>query len=418
MLDRTRAVRRSALALAAVATLAGPLGAQNHRVAFGPVGGFSVHGELAPGLASSAKPEAGPYFGLQAEVWPGRARFGIRLNGAFAERTLDSGAGRYGMLMGDANVLFRVLPVKSERRVAPFLALGGGMTRYSSVGISPPLGGGAYGADPVTRPHALVAAGADVMLHPMAGLRFEIGDQMVFPSVGESPEAQGLPVAHNLRISGGVQLLLLDRQPRPATVVARGEIPEGTSGAAAALLRQRNAEVERLQARVDSLERELAARPAGEGAGRVAAAEPATREPARQPARAARRPARAAGQPAGAAATARTPGAPSGQAAAPQSAEARFTVQVGSFVEPATADRWAERLRQRGLPVWRIDLALQGQRVSRIRVGALPTKAEAERLASVLTREFRWQARADEIEDADRPPANAVRATRAYLAGG
>jgi cell division septation protein DedD len=92
-------------------------------------------------------------------------------------------------------------------------------------------------------------------------------------------------------------------------------------------------------------------------------------------------------------------------------------VQVGSFVEVATAQRWVERLKRRNLPVWVTAVEIKGQTVNRVRVGALPTESEADGLARALKREYGWPVWVDRVAGGETLPASAVRATRAFLYG-
>ena len=73
----------------------------------------------------------------------------------------------------------------------------------------------------------------------------------------------------------------------------------------------------------------------------------------------------------------------------PPGAASRISIQVGAFAESAPAERLAERLRRKGLPV--IVTPGAGARDSRwrVRVGPLASRAEADRLASRLKSEDR-----------------------------
>jgi hypothetical protein len=92
-----------------------------------------------------------------------------------------------------------------------------------------------------------------------------------------------------------------------------------------------------------------------------------------------------------------------------------YTVQLFTFVEAATADRWAALLRERGVPVWQLESVIKGERVSRVRVGALPSEVEARALASALERDYGWAVWVDEVEATERVPADAVARTRIFL---
>lgn len=71
----------------------------------------------------------------------------------------------------------------------------------------------------------------------------------------------------------------------------------------------------------------------------------------------------------------------------PAPAAGRMAVQVGAFGESSSAQRLAKRLRARGYPVYVAPGALSGEARWRVRVGPLPDRAEAERVAARLKRE-------------------------------
>ena len=94
-----------------------------------------------------------------------------------------------------------------------------------------------------------------------------------------------------------------------------------------------------------------------------------------------------------------------------------YTVEYDTFVEAATAVKWARRLRARGVPVWLLNSEIRGERVSRVRIGALTSEMEARTLARRIEREYDWPVSVDAI-GADEPyPDDAVAATRAFLRG-
>jgi hypothetical protein len=72
-----------------------------------------------------------------------------------------------------------------------------------------------------------------------------------------------------------------------------------------------------------------------------------------------------------------SPGAPS----------ARFAVQVGAFSESRAAERLAESLRGKGFEVYVSAGAKAGEASWRVRVGPLPSRAEADRVAARLKAE-------------------------------
>ncbi len=389
-------IRPSLCALATatlIAALAVPAAAQSHRGAITLTGGGSVHGDLGPFPTVPAQFQPGWITGLQLERWLGSGRVGLRLGGLWTQRNLDeSGASMYNVFSAETDVLIRLRQARTGNAFVPYVGLGAGATHYAGVGSAGTLVDGLYG-DPVYRAHVTAALGTDLLASHRTGLRLEVGDQIVLPSIGRSPEAEGLPMVHNLVVTLGFQLRMgrlagsgmADAEPAPSAERAAGSASprsEGPDEAAAtrdelrARLAAKDREIARLRARIDSLE-PAAGAPAP-------AAEPAA-EQAAEPMR------------------------PAGDA------EARYTVQLGSFVEVATADRWVERLEARGLPVWRADTEVQGQRVSRVRVGALPTEAEAHTLADALDRDYGWPVWVDRIGDGEPIPAGAVQRTRDVL---
>lgn len=205
------------LALLALATAAD---AQSNRAGLTLMGGGSIHGDMTPGLTPTIF-EPGWIAGLQAESWFGGGRAGVRLNGLFTQRMLDDGRGDYNVYMADVDLLVRVLPVRAGRALAPYLALGAGASRYDAVASWPVFAGGVYGSDPVHRAHVLAGLGIDVLSTRGAGLRLEVADQIVLPSVGRSPESSGVPTVHNLVVTAGLQLRVGSLERR--VVMARPE---------------------------------------------------------------------------------------------------------------------------------------------------------------------------------------------------
>ncbi|MFO7894927.1 MAG: SPOR domain-containing protein [Longimicrobiales bacterium] len=375
----------------AVAFTAGSAAAQSHRSAFTLNGGGSVHGDLGPFPTTPAQFEPGWITGLQLERWLGSGRLGLRLGTLWTQREIDqAGPSMYNVFAAGADLLFRIRPSEAGNAFAPFLGLGAGAIHYAGVASTGTLLDGAYG-DPVYRAYVTPSLGADFFASGRSGLRLEVGDQIVLPSIGRSPPSSGLPMVHNMVVTLGFQVRTgsLGSAPRVTTAEpATAEPAQGGPGGRTdelsrseleARLAEKERQVARLQTRIDSLERRLAGadsprpRPSG--------------EPAPAPA-----PTTEAGD-----------------------ADARFTVQVGSFVEAATADRWVQRLRERGFPVWRSDTEIEGERVSRVRVGALATESEAHTLADLLKRDYGWPVWVDGVRDDEAVPADAVRRTRAVL---
>jgi hypothetical protein len=71
----------------------------------------------------------------------------------------------------------------------------------------------------------------------------------------------------------------------------------------------------------------------------------------------------------------------------PGAPAARFAVQVGAFSESRAAERLAESLRGKGFAVYVSPGAKAGEARWRVRVGPLPSRAEADRVAARLKAE-------------------------------
>lgn len=219
-----RGLLRTTVVLAALMPLAGagaPLPAQDHAVALGPVAGWSVQGDLTPGLAAPTELEAAPAVGGQVEAWLGTGRVALRAAGALSRHDVEGQPGRaFDVLTGDVAFLLRLLPASERPWVVPYLAAGGGASRYAAAHGSAPLGDGAYGDDPVIRPVFVAGIGVDLLPFRHFGLRVEAADRVFFPSLGESPEtAGGLPMAHNLELRAALQLRL-GSPPPPVRLTA------------------------------------------------------------------------------------------------------------------------------------------------------------------------------------------------------
>lgn len=235
---RSTSRRRSAsAALVAVVALVivgpAPVGAQSHRTALGLTAGWSGAGDLTPGLELESVLVDSWIAGAQYEVWPGSRRVGIRLSTSFAPREMAAAPGRFLVVAADLGLLVRPLPARRDRVIAPFLAVGAGPVVYVADADGPPLGDGAYGDDPVVRLAVVPSIGVDLFTASRVGLRLELGDQVVFPSVGESPETEGVPRVHNPMARAAAQVRFGRAAPRPT--VARAPPAAATPDDAGAL---------------------------------------------------------------------------------------------------------------------------------------------------------------------------------------
>jgi cell division protein FtsN len=115
------------------------------------------------------------------------------------------------------------------------------------------------------------------------------------------------------------------------------------------------------------------------------------------------------------------PGQPDPEDVTPHDAaagEARYTVQVAAFTSRASAELWTERLSAQGLPVWSSVSELGGRTFYRVRVGAVPSFAEARELGDMLTERYEWPVWVAPLSPADRVPAGAVANTRRVIGAG
>ncbi|MEJ2679782.1 MAG: SPOR domain-containing protein, partial [Gemmatimonadota bacterium] len=133
----------------------------------------------------------------------------------------------------------------------------------------------------------------------------------------------------------------------------------------------------------------------------------------------------AAGKPASQAAP--TPAVPAAapQAAAPAKAApakavyhgALYTVHLASYLDDDSprAARAVAELRQKGVPVWITRTAEGGRMVNRVRVGALPGKATAERLGRYINRAYDWPTWVTPMESSEQVETSAVTATQTFV---
>ena len=352
-------------------TLAG----QAHTDAVGLTVGGSMHSDLTPGLSSTTQFQSGWISGLQYEHWLGNGRAGIRFNTLFTQRLLDSSpGGDYNVFMADVDAMLRILPPADDRVLSPFVAAGLGAVHYGSVAGTGPLARGVYG-DNVVRPHILASVGADIGFPGTFGVRVEIGDQIIFPSVGYSPSFSGFPNVHNLLATVALLYRFGPPGPGPATPTPAPEPARAHEAPGTSVIEAHLAQIERLESRVAELNRQVDSL-------QTVIAQLRRRVPEAAP-------------------------EPRGRAA--------YTVQVGAFLDPDRADRLTAELRADGVPTWRWDAVTRNRTFSRVRVGALQTREQAEQLARLLQQEKGLSFWVDRIEPEEDVPAGAVGETRAYL---
>ena len=332
-------------------------------------GGASFDGELAPGLSVNTTLETGWVAGTQIEHYVGTGLLGFRVGGLYASRVLEDGSGKFDVAQFDLGGLVRPRILTGIEALQPYGALTLGGTVYMAVPGSPTLGGGAFGADPVIRGHVLPTVGMDIVFAPWLGARLEAGDRITFPSVGQSPPTNGTPIVHTPVVVLGLQYRLGAGPPNRREPERRTEPEEPEEPTVEEVVEEPEAPAE--PEPEPEAEPDTAAAPA-----------PAAAETAEAP------------------------------------AEAAYTVQVGTYLTPATARRWGERMTQRGIPVWYLDRTLGGSDVSRVRAGAAATEAELQPLLEIIEDEFGWDASIEAIGPADEVPPDAVTRTRELLDAG
>lgn len=128
-----------------------------------------------------------------------------------------------------------------------------------------------------------------------------------------------------------------------------------------------------------------------------------------------------------AAAAGNSPSAPQaapGQAAtSPQPAteevhpsERLYTVQIASYLSPDSARSLADKLTQRGFPVWTMEVRVGERTFHRIRVGAHPNLGEMRKLGTQISSQFKQQVWVAPVDMSARIPVSTVAETRALLA--
>lgn len=380
------------LAVASFALLSGtPLSAQNHREALGLYGGGSWFSELSPSEAIDTRFETGWLAGFHVDNWPGSERVGFRVGASYADRRLETGSrSPYRMYSGELGLLVRLLPAEPGRFIAPYIALGGGVMHIDAANDANPTQDDYY-EDPVTLPIASIAAGADLFASSTIGLQIEVADRVLPQSPFGDPalDKEFHPVH---QVVGRLALMIRTKRTASTPTVLAAPRPARRDTATVTAQEIRAAEPVEPQT--------------AEPAVAAATPEPVTPvEPARPdpviPAAAAPEPARAAAAP-----------APSAVATRPL-----FTVQLGSYRDPAGARALADRARNLGLPVWISTVTVRGATFHRVRVGATPNRVEAMELARRLQTWLQLEAWVARVEPPDAPTEETIAATRAAITG-
>lgn len=131
-------------------------------------------------------------------------------------------------------------------------------------------------------------------------------------------------------------------------------------------------------------------------------------------------PAPSGGRTAGSAAGTGSPGASTAVAAANAevaNASRLRTVQVASFINPATAQALVVRLERDGVPAWTATTTVGGEQFTRVRVGAAVTAAEARALANRITAQYSWPVWITLVENRSAVSGSVLAASRSYAEG-
>lgn len=92
-----------------------------------------------------------------------------------------------------------------------------------------------------------------------------------------------------------------------------------------------------------------------------------------------------------------------------------YTVQVAAYEDPAGARRLADRMSRRQLPTWVSRFERAGRVYHRVRVGVLPSEAEAQRLGRRLRAEYGSPVWVVPVGSSASVSPDAVVATRAFM---
>ncbi len=355
-----------------------PLSAQNHREALGLYGGGSRFSELSPSATIETRMEDGWIAGLHVDRWVAGGRAGLRWGGSFAERRLATGSGAlYRMYGGEIAILFRVLPARPGRFLAPYIAAGGGVLHIDAANGANPADD--YHVDPVTRAVASIGGGVELFASSPVGFQIEVADRIVPKSpFGDPAATSGFNPVH--QAVGRVALMIRTGRTATAPAIAAAQRPARDTATAAP---------------------ELMAAPDSAAAAPEPAAEPAAPEPAPAPEPVARptdapvpadpgapRPCTcvddAARETRAAPATPELRGAASPVAPGDTLPGRLYTVQLGAYRDSTTARIVADNARIYGWPVWISNISRDGTTLYRVRAGVLRSRADAVILAGLL----------------------------------
>jgi cell division septation protein DedD len=94
------------------------------------------------------------------------------------------------------------------------------------------------------------------------------------------------------------------------------------------------------------------------------------------------------------------------------------TVQVGAFPSATAATWWASELQKQGIPAYTTTARVDSAEVTRLRIGAALTAAEARAIADKIHERYKWPVWITMVDDKSVLPANALFASRTYAGAG
>ncbi len=90
------------------------------------------------------------------------------------------------------------------------------------------------------------------------------------------------------------------------------------------------------------------------------------------------------------------------------------TVQVAAFPRAAMAQWWVSKLQGAGVPAYATTATVNGEEVSRLRIGAAITGAEARALAAKIHADYQWPTWITMVEDKSALSGAMLTASRSY----
>lgn len=394
-----------------------PATAQDYRGGIGVYGSGAWFSGLATGSTADLDLKEGWLAGIEVESWSASGRIGLRLNGSYTERDVLPRRTDINVYTADIGLMVRMLEPSPDRAFAPYVVVGAGAAHYNPADDTPFESGITVLADdPSVEPAGVVGVGGDVWPRRGIGLRLEVADH-VLPRSPFEGNGERFGSVHNLRATIGVHARFGHLSTPRFADAAAPPPPErtATSEDRDAIVDELTSLEQRIDALATAVERQTRSVDAlATSVGRL----PDTRQIIAAAAEGLEpRQRSAAASPVESDAANASSASASSAAAAADDAPSLYTVQIASYEAERAGQAWqlAEQMYRERLPAWVSRAEVEGRTYHRVRVGALPSRAEAGRLA----RELRATAGAGvwvtPVEQHQAVPSNAVVATRAFL---